>query len=105
VVEVAPSWVGVGQRRGRRLGGPRKRNDPTRARVQSLDIDRPDLNRYPRSSKVTVLEVVAEPGDTVFLPLGWWHQVAALDVSLSFSYSCLDVPNEFSYVNPEIWNW
>ena len=76
------------------------------ARVYSpIDIDRPDLNRYPRFSKVTVLEVVAEPGDTVFLPLGWWHQVAALEVSLSFSYSCLDVPNEFSYVNPEIWNW
>jgi len=76
------------------------------ARVYSpIDLDRPDLNRYPRFSQVKVLEVVAEPGDTVFLPLGWWHQVTALDVSLSFSYSCLALPNEFSYVNPEIWNW
>lgn len=76
------------------------------ARVYSpIDIDRPDLSRYPRFSQATVLEVVVEPGETVFLPLGWWHQVTSLDVSLSFSYSCLDVPNEFTYVNPEIWNW
>ncbi len=96
----------VGRKRWRFISPMETPNLYNYARVYSpIDIDRPDLNRYPRFSKVTVLEVVAEPGDTVFLPLGWWHQVAALEVSLSFSYSCLDVPNEFSYVNPEIWNW
>jgi ribosomal protein L16 Arg81 hydroxylase len=49
--------------------------------------------------------VVVEPGETVFLPLGWWHQVTSLDVSLSFSYSNLAVPNHYSYTNPEIHNW
>lgn len=96
----------VGRKRWRFISPMETPNLYNYARVYSpIDIDRPDLNRYPRFSKVTVLEVIAEPGDTVFLPLGWWHQVAAMDVSLSFSYSCLDVPNEFSYVNPEIWNW
>ena len=52
-----------------------------------------------------MLEVVVEPGETVFLPLGWWHQVTSLDVSLSFSYSNLAVPNQFSYQNPSIHNW
>jgi len=70
-----------------------------------IDIDRPDLNRYPRFSQAKVLEVVVEPGETVFLPLGWWHQVTALDVSLSFSFSNLALPNEFSYANPDIRNW
>lgn len=70
-----------------------------------IDVDRPDLQRYPRFGEVRVLEVVLEPGDTVFLPLGWWHQVAALELSLSFSYSNLAVPNEFSYTNPSIRNW
>jgi ribosomal protein L16 Arg81 hydroxylase len=50
-------------------------------------------------------EVIAEPGDTVFLPLGWWHQVRSLDVSLSFSYSNLAVPNQYSFKNPSIHNW
>ena len=56
-------------------------------------------------SQVTVLEVIAEPGDTVFLPLGWWHQVSSLDVSLSFSYSNLAVPNHYSFQNPDIHDW
>lgn len=70
-----------------------------------IDLDRPDLDRYPRFREATVLDVVVQPGETVFLPLGWWHQVISLDVSLSFSYSNLDVPNEYSYRNPEIRNW
>jgi hypothetical protein len=38
----------------------------------------------------------------MFLPLGWWHQVRALDVSVSFSYSNLALPisNQFSYFDP-----
>jgi ribosomal protein L16 Arg81 hydroxylase len=52
-----------------------------------------------------VLEVVVEPGETVFLPLAWWHQVTSLDVSLSFSFTNLALPNHFSYENPSILNW
>ena len=70
-----------------------------------IDVDRPDLHRYPDFAKAQVLEVIVEPGETVFLPLGWWHQVRALDVSLSFSFSNLAVPNQFTYLNPEITNW
>lgn len=70
-----------------------------------IDLDAPDLVRFPLFARVKVLEVVAEPGDTVFLPLGWWHQVRSLDVSLSFSYSNLALPNDYSYANPEIANW
>lgn len=70
-----------------------------------IDIDRPDLNRYPLFEQATVLEVVVEPGETVFLPLGWWHQVTALDVSLSFSFSNLAVPNHYPFNNPSITNW
>jgi len=70
-----------------------------------IDLDAPDLARYPDFAQARVLDVVVEPGETVFLPLGWWHQVTALDVSLSFSYSNLAIPNEFSYTNAEIHNW
>lgn len=70
-----------------------------------IDIDRPDLSRFPLFADVKVLEVVVEPGETVFLPLAWWHQVSSLDVSLSFSFTNLDVPNHFTYQNPDIRNW
>jgi ribosomal protein L16 Arg81 hydroxylase len=70
-----------------------------------IDVDQPDLQRFPRFAQVKMLEVVVEPGETVYLPLGWWHQVTALDMSMSFSFSNLAVPNDFSYVNPDIRNW
>jgi len=65
-----------------------------------VDLERPDRERFPAFGEATVLEVIVEPGETMFLPLGWWHQVASLDVSLSFSYSCLSVPNHFQYPDP-----
>jgi len=70
-----------------------------------IDLDNPDLNRYPLFSQVTVLDVVVEPGETAFLPLAWWHQVTSMDVSLSFSFTNFDLPNHFVYQNPEIHNW
>jgi hypothetical protein len=65
-----------------------------------VDFERPDPGRFPAFREATVLEVVVEPGETMFLPLGWWHQVTSLDISLSFSYSCLAVPNYFEYPDP-----
>jgi hypothetical protein len=67
-----------------------------------IDVERPDLERYPLFAQVKVIEVVVEPGETLFLPLGWWHQVTSLDVSMSFSFTNLAVPNEFIYHNPGI---
>jgi hypothetical protein len=69
-----------------------------------VDLERPDLHRYPLAAQARVIETVLEPGETIFLPLGWWHEVASLDVSLSFSYTNLTVPNEFTFVNPTLGN-
>jgi hypothetical protein len=71
----------------------------------AIDLERPDFVRHPTLREVKVLEVVLEPGDTVFLPLGWWHQVASLETSLSFSFSNMAFPNHFSYDNPSIRDW
>jgi hypothetical protein len=70
-----------------------------------IDIDRPDLARYPLFREVKVLDVVVEPGETIFLPLAWWHQVSGLDVSLSLSYTNLDLPNEYQFADPQIHEW
>jgi hypothetical protein len=52
-----------------------------------------------------VLDVVVEPGETLFLPLAWWHQVSGLDVSLSVSYTNIDLPNEYQFIDPQIRDW
>jgi hypothetical protein len=40
------------------------------------------------------------PGDSLFLPVGWWHHVRALDVSISFSLLNFRRPNDFSEYRP-----
>jgi hypothetical protein len=70
-----------------------------------IDIDVPDFARYPLFRDVKVHEVVVEPGETIFLPLAWWHQVSGLDISLSLSYTNIDVPNDYTFNNPSITEW
>ncbi len=70
-----------------------------------IQLDAPDYDRYPLFRGVRVLETVVEPGETIFLPLAWWHQVSGLDVSLSLSYTNLDVPNEYTFNDPSITEW
>ena len=40
-----------------------------------------------------VLETVIGPGEAIFLPVGWWHQVEALDLSASMSFTSFCRPN------------
>jgi hypothetical protein len=49
---------------------------------------------------VRVLDVVVEPGETLFLRLGWWHQVDALAISVSLSLTNIDVKNGYRFCNP-----
>jgi Cupin-like domain len=44
-----------------------------------VDLERPDLDRYPRFAEALEHAVVAdlEPGDAIFIPSLWWHNVAA----------------------------
>jgi hypothetical protein len=49
--------------------------------ISMVDFDAPDLERYPRFADALAAGQVAEldPGDMLFYPALWWHQVDALD--------------------------
>lgn len=51
--------------------------------------------RYPRLDGLRVHQVVLEPGDALFLPIGWWHQVTALDFSVTFTHTNFHWRNDF----------
>lgn len=51
--------------------------------------------RFPEMKNVTPIEVVLTPGDAVFIPIGWWHCVESLDVSISLSFTDFGVKNNF----------
>lgn len=51
----------------------------------SVDIDRPDLKRFPKFKHATPTVVDLEPGEIIAFPARMWHQVQAAGVSLSVS--------------------
>lgn len=49
--------------------------------VSLVDLKQPDFERFPRFAKALEHAQVAElePGDALYIPSMWWHQVEALD--------------------------
>jgi hypothetical protein len=38
-----------------------------------VDVDHPDFERFPRLRRATGYQEVLEPGETLFIPSGYWH--------------------------------
>lgn len=47
-----------------------------------------------------IKELVISPGEALFLPVGWWHEVRSLDVSVSLSFTNFRRPNRFDWYKP-----
>ncbi|MFE8595547.1 cupin-like domain-containing protein [Archangium violaceum] len=63
-----------------------------RGLYSAVDILAPDLGRFPHFQRAALHSCVVGPGDALLIPVGWWHAVQALEVSLSVTFVCFDLP-------------
>jgi hypothetical protein len=52
----------------------------------------PDYDAYPLAHQAQMIEVLVRPGDMLYVPAGWYHQVHALTFSLSSNRWARGVP-------------
>ena len=64
------------------------------------DYDPESSDRLPEGARLHTIDLAA--GESLFLPAGWWHQVRALTVSISFSLLCFRRPNRFDDYTPGV---
>ncbi|MGK0357898.1 MAG: hypothetical protein ACI9U2_000181 [Bradymonadia bacterium] len=57
-----------------------------------------DANAEPPTARPRDFEL--GPGETLFIPIGWWHRVEALDVSVSIAFSNFARPNLYDWYRP-----
>jgi hypothetical protein len=58
----------------------------------------PESGDWPSERAFRSVEL--QPGEALFIPAGWWHQLRALDVSISFSLMGFRRPNNFDWYRP-----
>lgn len=57
-----------------------------------VDPEAPDLERYPLARQAAIVQCIVQPGDMMYVPAGWFHQVRALSFSLSANRWARGVP-------------
>jgi hypothetical protein len=57
------------------------------SRIDDLEDPSLDAAQWPRLPGAHVYEVILEPGEIMFMPLAWWHQVKSLDFSVTVTYT------------------
>lgn len=68
-----------------------KPNDPWVSEVP--DIKNIDLDKFPLCKNITPVTFTVGPGETLFIPNGWWHTAHSLTITLSVALDSLNNSN------------
>ncbi len=61
------------------------------------DVRYPDLERFPLFAQATPVTFVVGPGETLFIPCGWWHTARSLTPTISVALDALNASNWEQY--------
>ncbi|KAL0093830.1 hypothetical protein F4703DRAFT_1831837 [Phycomyces blakesleeanus] len=61
-------------------------HDGIMANTSQVDTSCPDLQRFPRFKEAVYTECVLSPGEMLYIPPKWWHDVRSLEMSFSVSF-------------------
>ena len=68
----------------------------------AVDALKPDLDQYPLFADVQQIHLDVGPGQSLFIPAGWWHHVEATEASISISFTNFAFSNNMDWRNPTI---
>jgi hypothetical protein len=51
-----------------------------------IDIENPDFKKYPLFKEVEIFEAELGPGDMLYIPKYWWHDIRSLTPSISANF-------------------
>ena len=63
-----------------------------------VNPEEPDSGRFPLFDQATAYECVISPGETLFIPAGWWHYVRGLEKSITVSHNFFNDVNFTDYM-------
>ncbi|MES2445841.1 MAG: cupin-like domain-containing protein [Bacteroidota bacterium] len=61
--------------------------------MSPINILQPDYEKYPAYKKATPIEVVLDPGETIFIPNGIWHTTVGMGQNISLIFDQLNAEN------------
>ena len=61
--------------------------------LSSVDIHAPDLESFPHFAEAEMLTATLLPGETAFVPSGWWHTTTMEETSISVTWNLVEASN------------
>jgi hypothetical protein len=62
------------------------------------DIEQPDLRQFPHFAEAAPIRCELHPGETLFVPSGWWHTARILSPSITVSINTANAANWRAFV-------
>lgn len=69
--------------------------DGKNSEIVDFDAEKPDKARFPLAASVRFYDIDLEPGEILFLPMAWWHQIRTLEFGITASLVNFRWPNDF----------